>query len=242
MDLYYWPEIQGRGEFIRLALEEGGASYRDVARLPEKEGGGTKAILRALEGGKGVTTPFAPPIMHVGALWVAQTALILQVLGPRLGLVSSEEAGRVACQQVQLTIADLVAEVHETHHPVATNLYYEDQRKEASRRADHFVRARMPKYLRHFETTLGARDWLVGDELSYADLSLFQVVSGLRYAFPQAFDHAARKAPRTLTLAERVASRPRVAAYLASKRRIPFNEKGIFRHYPELDAEPAAGH
>ena len=79
---------------------------------------------------------------------------------------------------------------------------------------------------------------LVGARLSYPDLSLFQMVAGLRYAFPRAMARLERRIPRVVALHDRVAARPRIAAYLASERRIPFNEEGIFRHYPELDAAP----
>jgi glutathione S-transferase len=230
-ELYYWPEIQGRGEFVRLALEEAGAPYVDVARLPESEGGGVKALLRLLRGERKTPLPFAPPILRVGTLWVAQTSLILQVIAPRLGLAAADEAGRVFCQQLQLTLADLVAEVHDAHHPIASSLYYEDQKVEARRRTASFLKERVPKFLRYFDGVLGDREWLVGEALSYADLSLFQVLAGLEYAFP----HATHATPRLLALADRVAKRPKVAAYLGSTRRIPFNTQGIFRRYPELD-------
>jgi glutathione S-transferase len=232
-ELYYWPEIQGRGEFIRLALEEAGAPYVDVARLPESEGGGAKAVLRVLRGERGTSRPFAPPILRAGELWIAQTSLILEVIAPRLGLAPPDDAGRVQCQQLQLTLADLVAEVHDTHHPIAPNLYYEDQKDEARLRTMSFLKERAPKFLRYFEGVLGDREWLVGSALTYADLSMFQVLAGLEYAFPRAI----REVPRLISLRERVAKRPNIAAYLGSNRRIPFNAKGIFRHYPELNVE-----
>jgi glutathione S-transferase len=230
-ELYYWPEIQGRGEFIRLALEEAAVPYVDVARLPESEGGGAGAITRLLNGERGNSLPFAPPVLHAGAMWIAQTSLILETLGPRLGLAPADEAGRVMCQQLQLTIADLVAEVHDAHHPIAPSLYYEDQKDEARRRTASFLKERLPKFLRYFEGALGDKEWMVGSVLSYADLSMFQVLAGLEYAFP----HAIRDAARLVALGERVTKRPNIAAYLGSKRRIPFNTKGIFRRYPELD-------
>jgi glutathione S-transferase len=171
---------------------------------------------------------------------VAQTAAILQWLGPRLGLVPRDEASRLRAHQIQLTIADLVAEVHDTHHPVAVSLHYEDQRREAARRAEHFVRERIPMYLRYLDRALdsnaaGKGRRLVGRALSYPDLSAFPVVAGLRYAFPRATRRHERRVPRLGALHDRVAALPRIAAYLASERRIPFNEAGIFRHYPELD-------
>jgi glutathione S-transferase len=236
--LYYWPGIQGRGEFVRLALEEAGASYVDVARLPKKDGG--VAPMLALLGGEGThLRPFAPPILKVGKLVIAQTANILHVIAPRLGLVPADEASRIAALQLQLTITDLVSEVHDTHHPISTALYYEDQKREAKLRAKHFVASRMPKFLGYFESVLTENKrkggFTIGARLSYVDLSLFQVIEGLRYAFPKGLARIAGDLPRLFALHARVASRPRLVAYLSSKRRVPFNEDGVFRHYPALD-------
>jgi glutathione S-transferase len=238
--LYYWPFIPGRGEFVRLALEEAGAQYMDVARLPESEGGGITAIKRVLEGRGPMAFPFAPPILRHGELTIAQTANILHWLAPRLGLVPGDESSRIYAHQLQLTIADFVSEAHDVHHPVSVGLYYEDQKPEAQRRAGHFLTERAPKYLAHFERILagnsaGEGQHAVGAELSYVDLSLFQVMEGLHYAFPRAMVGLAARAPGLARLRAMVAGRPRLAAYLASPRRIAFNEKGIFRHYPELD-------
>lgn len=235
-ELHYWPTIQGRGEFVRLALEAAGAAYADVARTP----GGMRRMLALMEGeGASVHPPFAPPILKHGRTVVAQTAAILHYLGPRLGLVPAGESARLWAHQLQLTIADFVLEVHDTHHPVSVGLYYEDQKPESKRRAKAFRAERMPKFLGYFERVLAAnRGRSVGRSLSYPDLSLFQVVEGLRYAFPRAMRTAERGCPHLVRLHERVAALPRVAAYLASARRIPFNEQGIFRHYPELD-DPA---
>ncbi len=230
-ELYYWPGIQGRGEFVRLALEEAGAAYVDVAR----RSGGTDKMLRLLDGSRVARPPFAPPFLRAGALLIGQTANILAFLGPRHGLAPANPAGRLWINQLQLTIADLVDEAHDTHHPIASSLYYEDQRAEAKRRTADFLAARVPKYLGYFEDLLDGGKFLAGARPSYADLSLFQAVAGLRYAFPRALKRIERRHPRVAALHERIATRPRVAAYLASKRRIPFNEMGIFRHYPELD-------
>jgi glutathione S-transferase len=237
--LHYWPDIQGRGEFVRLALEAAGAAYIDVARGDEKAGQGTSALLRCLQDETLTHPPFAPPFLKDGRVVVGQTAAILQHLAPTLKLVARSEQARTWTHQIQLTIADMVNEAHDTHHPVAASLYYEDQKPESLRRAKEFCRARMPKYLQWFETILvrnpaGPR-YLVGARLSYADLSLFQLVEGLRYAFPKAAAKTLAKAPAVVDLRDRVASLPRVAAYLRSERRIPFNEQGIFRRYPELD-------
>ena len=237
--LYYWPSIQGRGEFVRLALEEGGARYVDVAREPESAGGGVAALMSLLEDKALRRPPYAPPILEAGDLHIAQTAAILAYLGPKLKLVPRDEASRVWANQLQLTIADLVDEAHDTHHPIAGSLYYEQQKAAARKRAGHFREERVPKYLGYFERVLernrGGRGYAVGTAVSYVDLSLFQVVAGLRYAFPKAMRRVERSCPKLVALHARIARRPRIAAYLASSRRIPFNEQGIFRRYPELD-------
>jgi len=239
-ELYYWPGIQGRGEFVRLTLEAAGARYVDVARLSRREGGGVPALMRFLEGDAVRRKPFAPPFLKAGKLVIAQTANILQFLGPRHGLAPLDEAGRLWAHQLQLTIADLVTEAHDTHHPIASSLYYEQQKSEARRSASHFVGERMPKHLDYFEQVLAdnprGKGHAVGKALSYVDLSLFQVVAGLRYAFPKSMRKLERDRTRITALYDKVAALPRIAAYLGSARRIPFNQSGIFRHYPELDA------
>ena len=90
-ELYYWPSIQGRGEFVRLALEDAGAEYVDVARLPKRGGRGIPALMRFLESRSVEHPPFAPPFLKAGRLVIAQTANILLFLGPRLGLVPKNE-------------------------------------------------------------------------------------------------------------------------------------------------------
>lgn len=229
--LYYWTGIQGRGEFVRLALEDAGADYTDVAR--ER---GDDAILPFLRGDQPGARPFAPPFLKAGRLVIAQTAEILLYLGPRHGLVPASESARLYAHQLQLTISDLVVEAHDTHHPIASGLYYEDQRPAAKQRAADFRKERMPKFLGYFEDVLdraGGRHAL--GRHSYVDLSLFQAMSGLAYAFPTAMQRMRGKLPLLHALSERVAERPRLSTYLASPRRIPFNDMGIFRHYPELD-------
>jgi len=236
-ELYYWPTIQGRGEFVRLALEQAGADYKDVARGHD----GEAALMRSLADPKLQRPPFAPPFLKAGRLVIAQTANILLFLGDRHGLAPRDEAGKLWVHELQLTIADLVSEVHDTHHPVGSSLYYEDQKREARRKAKDFREERIPKYLDYFEKVIKSNSktnrYLAGSKLAYVDLSLFQIVHGLRYAFPRAMRTARRKYPLVTGLSERVAALPRIAAYLASPRRLPFNEEGIFRHYPELDAD-----
>jgi glutathione S-transferase len=221
-ELYYWPEIQGRGEFVRLALEDAGAPYEDVARDPAR----MPSLLRELEAQRA----FAPPFLKAGKLLIAQTANILFYLGPRLGLAPASEARRFELNQAQLTIMDWVAEVHDAHHPIASSLYYEDQLAEAKRRSQLFRSERLPKFMAYFEANVAPKA-----RVTYVDLSLFQMISGLRYAFPKAMLELERKHPRLVALHDRVRARPKLYAYLASDRRLPFNPSGIFRHYPELD-------
>jgi glutathione S-transferase len=233
--LYYWPSIQGRGEFVRLVLEEAGAPYVDVAR---QRRGGLEAMMRMLRGEGAALRPFAPPFLKSGRLVIAQTANILAYLAPRHDLVPVDERSRLAACQIQLTIADLVTEAHDTHHPIAGSLYYEEQRSAARQRAARFVAERLPRFLRYFESLLqqGRGPFLFGRRVSYADLSLFQVVSGLSYGFPVAMKRVGRRLPRLRGVYRAVQARPRIAAYLASERRLGANEQDVFRHYPELDS------
>ena len=207
-ELYYWPSIQGRGEFARLALEQAGARYSDIAREPGR-GGGVAALLRFLDRRNAPRPPFAPPFLKAGRLVIGQTANILQYLGPRHGLAPKDEKGRLWTHELQLTMAD-------------------------------FLRNRAPKYLNYFERTIAksapGKGYLAGAKLTYADLSMFQIMAGLSYAFPRAMAKSARQHRRLAALHARVQELPRIAAYLASPRRIPFNNDGIFRYYPELDA------
>ena len=238
-ELYYWPSIQGRGEFARLALEQAGARYSDIAREPGR-GGGVAALLRFLDRRNAPRPPFAPPFLKAGRLVIGQTANILQYLGPRHGLAPKDEKGRLWTHELQLTMADFLGEIHDTHHPVAPGSYYAQQKKEARRRAADFLRNRAPKYLNYFERTIAksapGKGYLAGAKLTYADLSMFQIMAGLSYAFPRAMAKSARQHRRLAALHARVQELPRIAAYLASPRRIPFNNDGIFRYYPELDA------
>ena len=234
-ELYYWPDIQGRGEFIRLALEEAGADYVDVARRGKR---GMAAMQRLLGSKRLAHSPFAPPFLKAGREVVAQTANVLLYLGPRLGLAPRDEAGRRWAHQLQLTISDLVVEIHDTHHPVSGWLYFEEQRPSARRRTKDFWRYRVPKFLGYFERVLkhnGGR-YMVGRRLSYVDLALFQIVAGLRYAFPKHMKRFEKKVPGLVALHDRVAARPRIKAYLRSDRRIPFSQWGIYRYFKELDA------
>ena len=235
-ELYYHPTIQGRGEFVRLALEEAGADYVDVARRKGKAG--VPAMMKIIENKRSAHPPFAPPFLKAGKLIVAQTANILFFLGPRLNLGPRDEAGRLWTHQLQLTITDLVVEIHDTHHPITSWLYFEEQRPAARRRTKDFWRYRVPKFLGYFERVLqtnGGR-FLVGRRLTYVDLSIFQIIEGLRYAFPKRMKRFEKKVTGLVGLHDRVAARPRIKAYLASPRRVAFSQWGIYRYYKELDA------
>lgn len=236
-ELHYWPTIQGRGEFVRLALEHAALPYRDIARLPKSKGGGEDALWKSLDRAHPRSLPFAPPYLKAGDLVIGQTANILLFLGRHHRLAPRDEAGWLWTHQLQLTIADLVAEAHDTHHPISVGEYYEHQKPAAAKRTAAFRKSRMPRFLGYFEEVLdrAGSDWVNGKQPSYADLSLFQVVEGLRYAFPRWMHKHEQDYPKLISLRDRVAALPRIAAYLKSPRRIAFNEDGIFRYYKELD-------
>jgi glutathione S-transferase len=231
---YYWPTVQGRGEFVRLALEEAGADYVDVARRK----GGVASMMKIIDDKRSARPPFAPPFLKAGKLIIAQTANVLSYLGPRLNLLPRDEAAQLWAHQLQLTITDLVVEIHDTHHPITSWLYYEEQKPAAKRRTRDFWRYRVPKFLGYFERVLqkNGGQYLIGRRLSYVDLSVFQIIEGLRYAFPKRMKRFEKKIPGLVALHDRVAKRPRIKAYLASKRRIAFSQRGIYRYFKELDA------
>ncbi|PKA42197.1 glutathione S-transferase [Rhizobium sullae] len=237
-ELYYWDGIQGRGEFVRLSLEEAGADYIDVTR-ESGSGRGTSAMMRLMRSGSEPHIPFAPPFLKDGDLIIPHVANILLYLGPKLHLAPEDEGLRYVLNGLQLTITDFVAEAHDTHHPIATSLYYEDQKEEAKARSAEFIKERVPKFLGYFERVLQQNpkgsQHILGDALTYVDLSLFQIIEGLNYAFPNGMAGYQTTYPALSALHVAVARRPNIAAYLKSERRIPFNEDGIFRHYPELD-------
>ncbi|WP_028965682.1 glutathione S-transferase [Sphingomonas phyllosphaerae] len=232
-DLWYWPTIQGRGEFVRLVLEAGGIGYRDRARDD-----GAEAMMRDMAG-RGPRAPFAPPYLVADDVTVAQVADIVLFLQDRHGIGSQDAGMQYWLHQLQLTVADLIAEVHAVHHPVDPMAWYREQRDEAVRAAGQFRRKRIPKFLDHFEAALGAEDgpFVAGAAWSGVDMALFQIVAGLRYMFPRRMAALAGDYPRLAALHDAVAALPAVAAYLASERRVAFNTDGIFRHYPELDGD-----
>jgi glutathione S-transferase len=231
-ELYYWPGIQGRGEYVRLALEEAGADYVDVARGAR----GMAAMMKMMEAKN--TPPFAPPFLKAGKLVIGQTANILFYLGSRHGLSPKTEAARLWLHQLQLTVTDFVLEVHDTHHPLGPSMYYEDQKAAAKKRTEEFWSERVPKFMGYFERLLQNNGgfYVTGRRLTYIDLSMFQLVEGLRYAFPNRMKTFEKKIPGLVELRDRIAARPNIKAYLASDRRIAFNEDGIFRRYKALDA------
>jgi glutathione S-transferase len=237
-ELYYWPGIQGRGEYVRLALEEAAAEYIDVALVPEDEGGGVPALMQFIKGPDVARPPFAPPFLKAGRKVIGQTSNILLFLGSRLGLAPKDPAGKLWVHQLQLTLADFMVEIHDTHHPLGGGLYYEEQKPESKRRSNDFLANRLPKFLDYFERVIernpdGAR-WLAGKQISYADLSMAQVTAGLRYAYPQSSAKALRGCPRLCALHDTVFARPRIKRYVASGRRLAFNNDDLFRRYPEL--------
>lgn len=236
-ELYYWDGIQGRGEFVRLALEEAKADYVDVTRQSD----GMAEMMKFLKGRTGSHAPFAPPFLKDGDLLVSHVANILFYLGPKLGLAPEQESLRFTANGLQLTITDFVAEVHDTHHPLSTNLYYEDQKEAAKQRSVDFIEHRIPKFMGYFERILEhnayGKQYAIGSQLSYVDLSLFQIIEGLHYAFPRATKRFGERYPVLTALHHTVAERPNISKYLASDRRLDFNESGIFRHYPELDQD-----
>jgi glutathione S-transferase len=240
-ELYYWDGLQGRGEFVRLALEDAGADYIDVARGAKKDGLGTDAMMKLMNSKTEPHIPFAPPFLKDGELIVPHVANILMYLGPKLKLAPKDEGLRYVAHGLQLTIADVVAEVHDTHHPLATDLYYEDQKDAAKVRSKNFIEQRIPKFFGYFERVLKQNPdgdtQMVGKSATYVDLSMFQLVDGLHYAFPRAMRKFGQHYPRVAALHDAVLERPNIAAYVDSERRIPFNESGIFRHYPELDQD-----
>jgi len=235
-ELYYWPTIQGRGEFVRLLLEDIGADYLDVARQPEEDGGGIPGLRAFLDDPGHAEPPFAPPILKDGDTLVTQTPLIMDYLGERHGLTPQDDGARRRTLQLSMLLADFLIEVHDVHHPLAKEFYYEDQKDEALRRAPGFRDVRIPKFYGYLDRLIGSSGYLVGKDLTHADLSLFQIVEGMRYAFPQTMARLEPDYPAIVALRDTIAARPGIAAYLASERRIPFNTHGIFRHYPELDA------
>lgn len=249
-ELLYWPGIPGRGEFIRLAFEAAGVSYKDPANEPDGPGAKVVASLISKDdlGGDGNPPVFAPPALKVpgegkdGApLLIYQTPAILSYLGDKLGLAGEDEVDKMTVLSHTLTALDLNNETHDTHHPVAVAQYYEDQKDEALKKATDFRENRIPKFFSFFERVLKANEaqgqvkFLVGNKLTYADTTLWHVLSGLKFAYPNELKAREKDYPLLLgSFYESVAQTKGVKEYLESERRLPFS-MGIFRHYPELD-------
>lgn len=235
-DLWYWPTIQGRGEFVRLFLAAAGIGWRDRARE-----GDAQALVEDMEKrAENGFAPYAPPYLveRETDFAIAQVAHIVTWLAEKHGRTTGDAATDLHLIQLQLTITDIVAEVHDVHHPIASSLYYDDQKDAARTAAEKFREERIPKYFGHFEQALGVKDgaFMDGERWSHVDTSLFQLVEGLRYAFPERMKSVEPDYPRLIACRDAVAENEGVARYLNSERRIAFNEDGIFRHYPELDA------
>jgi len=232
-DLWYWPGIQGRGEFVRLALEAAGVPYRDRARAD-----GVEALVDDLDARSGIR-PYAPPYLVDGDFCIAQVAHILAWAGEKHGFGAGDGKTDLQLIMLQLTISDIVAEAHNVHHPIAGDLYYEEQKDAAVRAAENFREQRIPKFFRYFEDALSAHDgpFVLGGKWSHVDTSLFQLIEGLRYAFPIRMKAIESEYPRLIACHDAAAELAEIKDYLASDRRIAFNEDGIFRHYPELDAQ-----
>jgi len=229
--LWYWPNIPGRGEFVRLALEAAEIDYEDMAR--EK---GAEALVEDLQSRSGIK-PLAPPYLVDGDLCIGQTANILAILADRHDFGAGELETDLQLIQLQLDVTDIVAEVHNVHHPVSGNLYYHDQMDAAYEAAQNFRDTRIPHFLDHFEGALeeNGGPYMLGDSWTHIDTSLFQLMEGLDYMFPsrmRSLDY-----PRLELCRQAVMEIDGIEQYLASDRRLPFNEDGIFRHYPELDSE-----
>lgn len=239
VDLYYWPGIQGRGEFVRLVLEAAGVEYREMSELPEADGGGMAAMTAFLEGRRGYPIPFAPPFIVDGETLVSQAGAISAYLGEKFDLAPDGEGERIFARSLALTTADAVTEAHDVHHPIGVGRSYEDQKPEAERRAAEFRAERMPKFLAWYERLIeanpAASGFLVGNRLTYCDLGLFQLVEGLTHAFPERMSVLSGDVPRVIALTEIVRDHDRVSAYFASGRRQAFDENGLFRNYAALD-------
>ncbi|MXO84844.1 glutathione S-transferase [Altererythrobacter aurantiacus] len=234
-DLWYWPSIQGRGEFVRLFMAAAGIEWRDCAREKDAE-----ALLDDMDERKEKGfAPYAPPYLVDGDFAIAQVAHIVTWLSEKHDIGAADEADKLHLIQLQLDITDIVEEVHSVHHPVASSLYYDDQKDAAEQAAEKFREERIPKYFDHFEQALGVKDggpFSLGSTWSHFDTSLFQLVEGLEYAFPRRMAAIKDDYPMIFACRDAVALIDGLAAYVASEDRIPFNEDGIFRHYPELDA------
>lgn len=231
-ELYYWPMLPGRGEIIRMLLEDAGVPYRDVARED-----GVKAVVEARRGALGGARPFAPPILRHGDLVLSQSTVIARYVAEAHGLAPQSAEGRLLAEQHFLGWADLVGEVHDTHHPISVGLHYEDQADAAKERARHFLAERLGKWLQHFEHVVTDGGGVhVPAEVGYPDFMARFVLRGIEYAFPKAFAAHRTAIPGLMALVERIETRPGLAAYLASPRALAFNQDGIFRHYPELEA------
>ncbi|TAQ89053.1 hypothetical protein B7494_g2622 [Chlorociboria aeruginascens] len=241
-ELIYYTGVPGRGEHVRLMLEEAGVPYEDTQFLSFDEA--RKNVTSWLAGGEHGNPPyFAPPLFKHGDLVISQTPNILLYLGPKLGLAGSRENDLYKINALALTALDLLCnEVHDTHHPIAVMLTWEEQKGESKRRSKYWVQNRLPTVLAYWQRVLeneerGSGLWLLGDIFTYADLVLFQCLDGTNYSFPKAIKQAREtgKYDKVFKLYEDVKARPNIAQYLASNRRQKEQDWGIYRHYDDND-------
>ncbi|KAI0012376.1 glutathione S-transferase protein-like protein [Xylariaceae sp. FL0662B] len=241
-ELIYYTGVPGRGEHVRLMFEEAGAPYEDTQFLSFDKARETVTHWLGA-GGHGNPKYFAPPLFKHGDLVMSQTPNILLYLGPKLGLAGSREDDVYRVNALALTALDgLCNEVHDSHHPIAVMLPYEDQKEESLRRSQYWIKNRLLTHLEYWQKALvGDKEtggpWLLGTTLTYADLVLFQCLDGTTYAFPNAMKQAREsgKYDRVFELWEAVKARPNIAAYLGSNRRQKYQDWGIYRHYPDND-------
>ena len=212
---------------MRLALEEAGADYVDVARRG-RQTRRAPAMMKLLESNPAGAAALCAAVPEAGKDISRRRRSFCSISAPRLSLAPRDEAGRLWAHQLQLTVTDLVVHIHDTHHPVSGWLYYEEQRPAAKRRTADFWRYRAPKFLGYFERVLqrNGGKYMVGRRLTYVDLSLFQIVEGLRYAFPKRMKRFEKKVPLLIALHDRVAKRPRIAAYLVLETAHPVQPMG----------------
>ena len=245
--LIYWPGIPGRGEHVRLALEQAGAEYTDTAHVEDGIKTVSSQISKENKGDSINPPPLAPPILKHGEYTISQTPNILLYLGTKLGLAPTTEEDPVGIYHVNeltLTALDgLSNEPHDVHHPIAVAEYYENQKEEAAKKAKDYRENRLPKFFEYFERVLSGDaskggEYLYGGQLTYADLVLFQTVDGVSFAFPRRVGSLKKSGDydKVFALYDRVKALEKIKAYLESDRSQEYS-MGIYRHYPELDAE-----
>ncbi|SMY24333.1 unnamed protein product [Zymoseptoria tritici ST99CH_1A5] len=249
-EILYHPGIPGRGEFIRLAFEVTGTPYTDIANS-QKDGYATvqKTCMNTTSTASEGSNPpmFAPPALRIPgagkngeALVIAQTSNILLYLSEKLSLLpEGDENGKYFVNQLVLTALDLNNEIHDTHHPIGPSLYYEDQKDASLLKAKDVRENRIPKFLSYFERVLkgnGDGKYLVGERVTTADVTVWQVLDGLQFAFPKEMAVRRKEFEALFKWYEGFKEEKGLKAYLGSERRLPYSQ-GVFRYYPELDRQ-----